>query len=85
MYRRLFGWSVPDFHDSAAAPGDDLPFLDMQDFVADGTVHVTFFLRPDDGAGEGFQFIFHKGTSLKKGGSFTPALGCFLFMPAVVS
>ena len=55
--------SVPDFHDTAAAPGNDLPFLDVQDLMADGTVDVTFLFCPDDSAQAGLQFIFHRCTS----------------------
>ena len=52
---RLFHY----FHDLAAAAGDDLAGQDVEDLMADGTVDVTFFFCPDNGAQTAFQFVFH--------------------------
>jgi hypothetical protein len=47
------------FHQFPAAAGDDLTFLQMQDFVADGAVDIAFLFRPDNGGKAAFQFVFH--------------------------
>ena len=57
--------SVPDLHGLAAAAGDDLARLHVQDLVADRAVDIAFLLCPDHGAQAGFQFVFH-GILLKK-------------------
>ena len=46
-------------HGLAAAPGDDLPGLDMEDLVADGAVDVAFLLCLYDKATAAFELIFH--------------------------
>ena len=60
-----FSYLIHDLHGFAAAAGNDLAFLYMKRFVADGTVDIAFFFRPDHKAAQAaFQFVFHKFSSL---------------------
>ena len=52
-------------HDLAAAAGDHIPGLDMEQLVADGAVDIAFLLRPDNGIECTFQFVFHRVFLLK--------------------
>ena len=58
-FLRLF----QNLHRLAAAPGDDLTGLDMEQLMADGTVYIAFLFGPNYSAEGAFQFVFHKITS----------------------
>ncbi len=61
------------FHDLAAAAGDHITGLQMENFVTDGAVDIAFFLCPyyrDQS--------FHRIPFIKSAEDFPPHLGCFL-------
>lgn len=64
-----FAYLIHDLHDFAAATGDDMAFLYMEDFVANGAIDIAFFFCPDHKSAQAaFSFVFHKFTSIKKSG-----------------
>ena len=58
---------IQDPHGAAAAAGDGIARLQMQELAADVAVDITFLLGLDHGNQAAFQFIFHSNTSLQKG------------------
>ena len=51
--------SVQHFHGLAAAAGDHLALLNVQQLVTDGTVDIALLLCPDHKAKTTFEFAFH--------------------------
>ena len=56
--------SVQHLHGLAAAPGDYIARLDVEQLVADGAVDVAFFFGPYHRNQAAFQFVFHRNTLL---------------------
>ena len=54
--RACYEYSVHHFHDPAAAAGNHLAFLHVEDLVADLAVDIALFFRPGDGKCAFFQF-----------------------------
>ena len=52
--------SLHFFHHLAAAAGDDLAFLHMEDLVADGAINIAFFLCPHHSIKIASQFHWSK-------------------------
>ena len=70
-----FVWeSIQRLHHLAATAGDHLAGLHMEEFVADGAIHVAFFFRPDYRAQAAFQF---HNVLLEKGRAQAGALRVF--------
>ena len=50
--------SIQRLHHLAAAAGDHLAGLHMEDLVADGAVNIAFFFRPDHRAQAALKLVF---------------------------